>query len=67
MQQFSELQKNIYEEGQIYDLEQLRELQQQELELAQQLKDCDRAYWEGFAELEDRVSPARAMPRRTPR
>jgi len=40
-----------------YTLEDLEQLQLEELEIARRLKDCDRAYWEGYAELEDRLFP----------
>jgi len=40
-----------------YTLEDLEQLQREELEFARRLKDCDRAYWEGYAELEDRLFP----------
>jgi len=40
-----------------YTLEDLERLQQEELELAHRLQHCDRAYWEGYAELEDRLFP----------
>ena len=43
-----------------YTLEDLAVVQQEELEIAARLADCDRAYWTGFAELEDRLSPAPA-------
>ncbi len=48
----------LYElQDQLYSLEDLAAVQQEELDLAQQLADCDRAYWSGFAELEDQLDP----------
>jgi len=44
--------------GPAYDLDELAALQQEELDIAQRLKDCDVAYWTGFAELENQLSPA---------
>ena len=49
-----------FKPGPLYSLEDLAAVQQEELDLAQQLADCDRAYWTGFAELEDRLRPATA-------
>jgi len=53
----NEAQRAIYDQGLRYNLDDLGELQQQELELAQQLKACDIAYWTGFDELVDRQIP----------
>ena len=48
----------LYEQqNQRYTLEDLAVVQQEELEIAARLADCDRAYWTGFAELEDRLDP----------
>jgi len=43
-------------QGRLYDLDDLAVLQEEELELAQQLKDCDLAYWKGLAELEQQLT-----------
>ncbi len=45
-------------QGPEYSLDHLAVVQQEELEIAARLADCDRAYWTGFAELEDRLRPA---------
>lgn len=43
--------------GPPYTLEDLQGVQQQELDIARRLAHCDRAYWSGFAEIEDQLSP----------
>lgn len=40
-----------------YTLEDLELLQRDELAFAHRLQDCDRAFWMGYAELEDRLFP----------
>ena len=47
-------------QGPLFSLEDLVTLQEEELDIAARLADCDRAYWTGFVELEDRLSPAPA-------
>ena len=46
--------------GPPFTLEDLATVQEEELDIAARLADCDRAYWTGFAELEDRLRPATA-------
>jgi len=43
-------------QGRLYDLDDLAVLQEEELDLAQQLKECDIAYWKAIAELENQLS-----------
>ena len=51
----------LYESmGPLYSLEELAVVQQEELEIAARLEDCDAAYWTGYDELEDRLRPAAA-------
>lgn len=42
-------------QGRLYDLDDLAVLQEEELEFAQQLRECDIDYWAGVAELEERL------------
>ncbi len=45
------------QQSRLYSLEDLAVVQQSELDLAQQLADCDRAYWTGWADLENQLVP----------
>lgn len=56
-QEYEKLQEQQELYRQRYAPEDLARVQQEELDLAQDLADCDIAYWTGFAEIEDRLFP----------